>query len=142
MDTRHPGLDPAATEPVLDIHLQMIVQLLGQELRSSLPVTLNVPGGVLHGELISHEAWKAAWAQDLREITGDGARMMAVFPETVDQGVEEAHGAEGPDTLPRWIHLRDATLLTGSTASVALPLWRARLADVSGWALGRPAPQD
>jgi hypothetical protein len=140
-NTRRPAPEPAATEPVLDVHLQMLVQLLGQELRSTLPVTLNVPGGVLHGELISHEAWKASWARDLREIAGAGARMMAVFPETVDQGVEEAGHDGEPDGLPRWIHLRDAVLMSGSLAPLALPLWRARLADVSGWALGRPAQQ-
>lgn len=137
-----PDVKPAATEPVLDIHLQMLVQLLGQELRSALPVILNVPGGVLSGDLISHEAWKAAWAQDLRKIAGEGARTMAIFPETVDQGVEEARGGAGPEGLPRWIHLRNATILTGSSAPVSLALWRARLADVSGWTLGRAAPDD
>jgi hypothetical protein len=141
METRPAEPEPAPTEPVLDIHLRMLVQLLGDELRATLPLTLNVPGGLLHGELISHEAWKAAWAGDLRKFSGDGARMMAVFPETVDQGVDEARGDAQPEGLPRWIHLRDAALLTGSSNSIALPLWRARLADVSGWALGRPPQQ-
>jgi hypothetical protein len=130
--------EPTTTEPVLDLHLQMLAQLLGQELRSTLPVTLNVPAGLVHGELISHEAWKAAWAQDLHGISGDGARMMSVFPETVDQGVAEVGGAGTARLLPRWLHLRDAVFLGGAAARVALPLWRARLADVSGWALGRP----
>ncbi|WP_328315988.1 hypothetical protein [Streptomyces sp. NBC_00388] len=130
---------PTVTEPVPDLQLQLLVRLLGEQLRATLPVTLNIPGGVLYGELIAHEAWKADWAKSLRELGGSGADVMAGFPETVDQALSELHGDEGPHQLPRWIHLRDATLVAGGLNSVALPLWRGRLADVSGWSLGRPA---
>ncbi|MGC5343475.1 hypothetical protein ACPXCE_18625 [Streptomyces sp. DT24] len=129
---------PVVTEPVPDVQLQLLVRLLGDELRSSLPVTLNIPSGVLSGELISHEAWKAEWARSLRQVEGGGANLIANFPETVDQGLDELAAEDGPQSLPRWIHLRDATLVAGGPHAVTLPLWRGRLADVSGWALGRP----
>ncbi|WP_328540186.1 hypothetical protein [Streptomyces sp. NBC_00344] len=128
---------PTVTEPVPDLQLQLLVRLLGEEIRSSLPVTLNVPGGVLYGELIDQEAWKADWAKSLRRLDTSGAEMMAGFPEMVDQVMGELRGDEGQQ-LPRWIHLRNATLVAGAVNSVTLPLWRGRLADVSGWALGRP----
>ncbi|MEU1128226.1 hypothetical protein ABZ371_32750 [Streptomyces sp. NPDC005899] len=126
------------TEPVPDLQLQMLMRLLDREQRSSLPITLTLSGGILHGDLIGHEAWKADWARSLRQVEGEGANLLAEFPEIMDQGMREL-GAEGEGSqLPRWIHLRDATLVLGGANAVHLPLWRGRLADVSGWTLGRP----
>ncbi|MDF6017216.1 hypothetical protein [Streptomyces sp. JH34] len=129
---------PVVTEPVPDLQLQLLIQLLDREQRSSLPITLALAGGVLHGDVIGHEAWKADWARSLRQVEGEGANLIAEFPETVDQGIRELGGGTGTSQLPRWIHLRDATMVFGGTGSLRLPLWRGRLSDVSGWALGRP----
>ncbi|MFJ9620807.1 hypothetical protein [Streptomyces sp. NPDC101181] len=135
---------PAAaviTEPLPDLQLQLLIQLLDEDPRAGLPLTLTHPGGLLHGDAIGHEQWKAEWARSLRQVEGEGANLLAEFPETVDQGVRELHAHEGDAEgarLPRWIHLRDVTLITGSMSAISLPLWRGRLADVSGWALGRP----
>ena len=129
---------PVVTEPVPDLQLQLLIQLLDREQRSSLPITLALAGGVLHGDVIGHEAWKADWARSLRQVEGEGANLIAEFPETVDQGIKELRTDEDTQLLPRWIHLRDATLLLGGAAPLRLPLWRGRLSDVSGWALGRP----
>ncbi|MBW3706661.1 hypothetical protein DTB58_22085 [Streptomyces griseus] len=128
------------TEPLPDLQLQLLIQLLDEDPRSSLPPTLTHPGGLLHGDVIGHEQWKAEWARSLRQVEGEGANLLAEFPETVDQGVRELRADEDAETrrLPRWIHLRDVTLVVGSMNPVSLPLWRGRLADVSGWALGRP----
>lgn len=126
------------TQPVPDLQLQLLIQLLDRETRSGLPLTLAVPAGVLHGDVIGHEAWKAEWARSLRQVEGEGANLLAEFPETVDQGLKEMAAEEDAPFLPRWIHLRDATLVCGGVAPLRLPLWRGRLADVSGWALGRP----
>ncbi|WP_406095745.1 hypothetical protein [Streptomyces sp. NBC_01013] len=135
---RAPDSTAVITEPVPDLQLQLLVQLLDREMRSGLPLTLAVPAGVLHGDVIGHEAWKADWSRSLRQVEGEGANLIAEFPETVDQGIKELGAAEGAQQLPRWIHLRDATLLFGGMAPLRLPLWRGRLSDVSGWALGRP----
>ncbi|WP_069742079.1 hypothetical protein [Streptomyces sp. EN23] len=130
------------TEPLPDLQLQLLIQLLDEDPRSSLPLTLTHPGGILHGDVIGHEQWKAEWARSLRQVEGEGADLLAEFPETVDQGVRELRAEEedgaGAARLPRWIHLRDVTLVTGSRTPVSLTLWRGRLSDVSGWALGRP----
>ncbi|HWU05847.1 MAG TPA: hypothetical protein VN520_05540 [Streptomyces sp.] len=133
-----PDTTAVMTEPVPDLQLQLLIQLLDREQRSSLPITLALAGGVLHGDVIGHEAWKADWARSLRQVEGEGANLIAEFPETVDQGIRELSGQDGTTQLPRWIHLRDATLVLGGTGSLRLPLWRGRLADVTGWALGRP----
>jgi hypothetical protein len=133
-----PETTAVMTEPVPDLQLQLLIQLLDREMRSSLPITLTLAGGVLHGDVIGHEAWKADWARTLRQVEGEGANLIAEFPETVDQGIRELSADDGVGPLPRWIHLRDATLSFGGAGPLRLPLWRGRLADVSGWALGRP----
>jgi len=124
--------------PVPDVQLQLLVRLLDQDPRSSLPITLSIPGGPLYGDMIAHEAWKADWAKDLHRMEGAGARALADFPESVDQVVGEMSGEEDAQSLPQWIHLRDVTLLTGALSPVTAPLWRGRLADVCGWSLGNP----
>ncbi|WP_299537933.1 hypothetical protein [uncultured Streptomyces sp.] len=125
------------TEPLPDLQLQFLIQLLDREARSSLPITLTLAGGILHGDVIGHEEWKADWARSLRQVEGEGANLLAEFPETVDQGLGEI-GAATDQGLPRWIHLRDVTLSFGTVSPVSLALWRGRLADVTGWSLGRP----
>lgn len=139
-DSDDPARDAltVVTEPVPDLQLQLLIRLLNREIRSGLPLTLAVPAGVLHGDVIGHEAWKAEWSRSLRQVEGEGTNLLAEFPETVDQGIKEMRGDEDPGQLPRWIHLRDATLVCGGAGPLRLPLWRGRLADVSGWALGRP----
>lgn len=131
-----PDSTAVVTEQVPDLQLQLLIQLLDRETRSGLPLTLTIPAGVLHGDVIGHEAWKAEWSRSLRQVEGEGSNLMAEFPETVDQGISELHTAR--PGLPRWIHLRDATLIFGGTVPLRLPLWRGRLSDVSGWTLGRP----
>ncbi|MDP5312803.1 hypothetical protein [Streptomyces poriferorum] len=135
---RVPDSTAVVVEPVPDLQLQLLIQLLDKEMRSGLPLTLTLPAGVLHGDVIGHEAWKAEWARSLRQVEGEGANLIAEFPETVDQGINELRSDEDQRQLPRWIHLRDATLVLGGSTPIGLPLWRGRLADVSGWALGRP----
>ncbi|MET9800854.1 hypothetical protein [Streptomyces sp. NPDC006368] len=130
------AVGPAVTEPVADVQLQILCRLLAQSPRSSLPITLHLPSGIIYGDLITHEAWKAEWSQSLRHIEGHGAQLLATLPETVDQTMDELSG-DGSH-LPRWIHLREATSITGPKL-VSASLWRGRLADVSGWSLGKPA---
>ncbi|MBO3682545.1 hypothetical protein [Streptomyces sp. NEAU-YJ-81] len=127
---------PVITEPVPDLQLQLLIRLLSQDPRSSLPITLYVPGGLLYGDLIAHEAWKADWARSLREMAGSGAHLLAKLPETVDQVMQEKHAEDGSAGLPQWIHLREMTCVTGAANPVTAPLWRGRLADVTGWSLG------
>ena len=50
----------------------------------------------------------------------------------------DKQGGPGPQRLPQWIHLRDATGVVGGGGAAVMPLWRGRLTDVSGWSLGKP----
>ncbi|MFF5565668.1 hypothetical protein ACFY7Z_08580 [Streptomyces sp. NPDC012623] len=130
---------PALTEPVPDLQLQMLIRLLGKEPGTGLPITLNVPGGLVYGDLVTHDDWKADWAEALRQVGVDGTELLAGFPEAVDEAVDEVRGEQGSQGLPRWIHLRRVTLTaSGRQGGIELPVWRGRLGDVAGWALGRP----
>ncbi|MFD7120668.1 hypothetical protein ACFWAA_27025 [Streptomyces sp. NPDC059922] len=131
------GATPMVTAPVPDLQLQLLIRLVGEDPQASLPVTLHTPGGVLHGDLIAHEVWKAEWARGLRQVEGDVAVLLARLPEAVDQVMGELQGEDGPHGLPQWIHLRDVTYLTSDTPVISR-LWRGRLAHVSGWSLGKP----
>ncbi|MFF1546063.1 hypothetical protein [Streptomyces sp. NPDC058291] len=138
-DPLHQPAAPVVTEPTPDVQLQMLVRLIGQDPEAALPITLVVGGGFLHGDLISHEAWTTEWARSLRSFDGPGAQLLKRFPEQVDQAVADKQGRPGPQRLPQWIHLRDATGAAGTGRPVVMPLWRGRLADVAGWSLGKPA---
>lgn len=129
---------PVVTEPVPDVQLQMLVRLIGQDAQAALPITLVVGGCFLHGDLVSHESWRADWARSLRGVDGPGAQLLERFPEQVDEAVADKQGNGVAQRLPQWIHLRDATGAAASGRPVVMPLWRGRLADVSGWSLGRP----
>lgn len=137
-DPLHQPAAPIVTEPVPDLQLQMLVRLMGEDARAALPITLTVGGAFLHGDLISHEAWTTDWARGLHGTDGPGAQLLERFPQQVDEAVADKHGGPGPQRLPQWIHLRDATDFAGGGGSVVMPLWRGRLTDVSGWSLGRP----
>ncbi|NEA68569.1 hypothetical protein [Streptomyces sp. SID12488] len=137
-DPLHQPSAPIVIEPVVDLQLQMLIRLIGQDAEAALPLTLVVAGGFLYGDLISHEAWTAEWARSLRTTDGPGAALLERFPEQVDQAVADKQGHPAPQRLPQWIHLRDAIGLTGARRPLRMPLWRGRLADVSGWSLGRP----
>ncbi|GGU65307.1 hypothetical protein [Streptomyces lavendofoliae] len=132
----HRGAGPTVTEQVADVQLQMLCTLVTRNPRTSVPVTLHLPSGIIHGDLIAHEAWKAEWSQSLRHIEGQGAHLLAQMPELVDQTMDELSGDHAAP-LPRWIHLREVTSVAGGTP-VSAPLWRGRLADVLGWSLGKP----
>jgi hypothetical protein len=137
-DPLHQPAAPIVTEPVPDLQLQMLVRLIGQDAQAALPITLTVSGAFLHGDLISHEAWTTEWARSLHGMDGAGAQLLERFPQQVDEVVEDRQGGPGPQRLPQWIHLRDATGVTGGDGSAVMPLWRGRLTDVSGWSLGKP----
>lgn len=142
---RHPG----PVEPLLDIELQMLVNLVekDQEDRSHFGVSLNIPGGVIYGNVISRHAYAQVWESELRGLPGAGAESLARLPRLIDEVLQEERAAAaspsaggGTDPLPRWVHLRDAHFLTGSSnQTMHYALWRGRLADVVGWSLSIPS---
>lgn len=134
---------PHLVEPVLDLQLQMLIQLLVEQSdENRVPITLNVPGALVCGYLVSASAWRTRWVERIGSMTGPGAEHLSFFPDRILNAVDEVlkeEGEERPDMLPRWIHLLDVRIVTGAMNTVAdVPLWRGRLADVAGWSIGLP----
>ncbi|MCX4529997.1 hypothetical protein OG982_30725 [Streptomyces sp. NBC_01551] len=135
---------PEVTEPVLDMYLGLLVPLLELDERNHIPVTLTVSGAVIYGELISYDVWKSEWVKLLQESTqGAGVDVLAKFPQSVDDVRQELVDAGELHVLkspPRFVHLRDVSILGGShSTTINHRLWRGRLAEVSGWSLGTPS---
>lgn len=133
---------PGVVEPLMDAELRMLVRLVDQdeENRSHFGVSLNIPGGVIYGQVISREAYAREWEASLRDLPGAGAEALARIPRLIDEVLDEQRDDREADPLPRWVHLRDATFLTGATAqTMRYELWRGRLADVVGWSLSIPS---
>ncbi|MBC3492705.1 gas vesicle accessory protein GvpU [Pseudomonas taiwanensis] len=97
-------------------------------------ITLTTPGGLIRGTLISTkeyfdrfaEAFASAWPGENREVLRTG----------LSQWGEERF-MEGD--VDAFIHLKDAHFLNGdgSYTKNSEVLWRGRVADVSGYSLGR-----
>lgn len=136
-DTAHANV----VEPILDLDLQMLISMLdGDETgQSHFGVSLNIPGGLLYGQAISRRAYEEEWEQSLRD-GGPGSEALAAVPRLVRETVREELGSRTPGLLPRWVHLREATFLTGAAnQTMRYALWRGRLADVAGWSLSLPS---
>ncbi|MBM9623646.1 hypothetical protein [Streptomyces zhihengii] len=133
---------PGVVEPLMDMELRMLVRLVDQdeENRSHFGVSLNIPGGVIYGQVVSRDAYAREWESSLRGLPGAGAEGLARIPRLIDEVVEGRRDEREADPLPRWVHLRNATFLTGATAqTMHYELWRGRLADVVGWSLSIPS---
>jgi hypothetical protein len=129
-------------EPVRDIYLMSILAMLDEDKSntSALSVTLQVGGALVCGELIGHGRWQSELKAWLATVGGSSD----VISDLVGI-VQEELAENGPDR-PSHLHLRDAKFITNYLGSMegitaqgpSRPLWRARIADVQGWSLGRP----
>lgn len=133
---------PEVVEPVMDLHLRFLVKMLNDDetKQSTFGISLNIPGGVIYGQAISHDAYLDDWEAGVREANGNGVEYLATLPREISKVVEEETKDLAKDPLPRMIHLRDATFLTGAPIqTMEYRLWRGRIADVTGWSLSVPS---
>lgn len=130
-------------EPVFDLQLQMLIHVLVEQSdENRIPVTLNIPGTIIYGHMVSGSAWRTRWVERVGAMGGDGKDHLSFFPSQLRSALDEVVPESGTDAdkpMPRFIHLLDATMVTGAmNTTVEVPLWRGRLADVSGWSIGVP----
>lgn len=133
---------PEVVEPVLDLHLRLLVKMLNDDEtnRSYFGISLNIPGGVIYGHAISHDAYLDDWESTVREANGNGVDFVATLPRKLSEFLDEEMKDVAQDPLPRMIHLRNATFLTGAPIqTMEYRLWRGRIADVAGWSLSMPS---
>ncbi len=105
-------------------------------------LTIVLQGVVVTGTVISRKAWVAA-ATELggsQEGTISHALRTRWEDDTAraDEVRQRRRAAELPDLTRRFVHFKDASILpAGANARINAPLFRARLTEVGGWALGR-----
>jgi hypothetical protein len=85
--------------------------------------------------------------QGTRERVQERPRRIREYPEDESElralrvRLAESLGNHGGPSR-QFLHLQNATIITGETLCGTLPYWRIRLIDVSGWYLGRPESSD
>ena len=52
---------PYVVERLMDMNLRVLARLAEESDGNLLPVTLNIPGTVLYGYLVSGSAWRTRW---------------------------------------------------------------------------------
>lgn len=132
----------------VDRTLQLL--LLAAERGTQLPITLSLEGGTMvTGTLVGTVAYCRELADHFSGMSG-GTVMDEELAEAFRSLVDDAHGiAQGDRRHPadpasfersvRFLHLHDARVVTPSGV---LPvgrhgvLWRCRVGEVKGWALG------
>ncbi|ELP64146.1 hypothetical protein PV735_05410 [Streptomyces turgidiscabies] len=117
-----------AIAPTADYYLVLMTTLLekvGEN--SSIGVSLNISGGLVTGHLVTHKVWEALWKEQVSQANEwVGGVIARVLEETATDEVED-------EAIPvRYIHLKDATFISGSTTS-KVGLWRGPLHQVAGW---------
>lgn len=128
--------EPVVIETITDYYLVLLTTLLenlGEG--SNLGITLNTTGGLVYGDLITHDAWEKLWISGVTEASdfvGD------VFSQVLQARREEeaADGDDGSGPV-RYLHLKNATSMSG-TDKYRVGLWRGSLAQVAGWSMGKP----
>jgi hypothetical protein len=117
-------------------------------------LVLATHGMVLQGTLIGPGAYFRALGQraslDGRELRDADAALFLLFEEVTRQGQaqhtvtrdfaasaegESLSGAETEEAYAAFIHLQNVTI-NASGGEIHLPLWRARLTEITGWTFG------
>ncbi len=110
-------------------------------------VTLMATGGVLTGYLISEASYYRGYGAQWSTLAPDDAtreRSRAQY-EALARAADAAHTetahatAAGTPPASEYVHLRDARLVTGTALmpnAQAGMLWRCRISDINGFALG------
>jgi hypothetical protein len=137
--------EPYVVERLMDMNLRVLARLAEESDNNRLPITLNIPGTVLYGYLVSPSAWRTRWVERIgaMQAEGNGIGDLTFLPDSVRSVVGQVlkeEGIEVPEPgLPRWLHMVDVRMVTGAMNTlVDVPLWRGRVEDVAGWSFGLP----
>ncbi|MFE2992455.1 hypothetical protein [Streptomyces sp. NPDC059262] len=136
----HPDTQPSdadqdhvlIVEPVHDYYLHVLLRMLESDGDNSISMTFNVNGGLVYGQMISRDSWEKRWIEEVGAASNFAGQ---VLKEVSRLRGESEDGEKG---LPRFVHLKDAVFVSGSTRQ-SLGLWRGPLAQIGGWSNTTPA---
>lgn len=137
-----PSLAPQTNNP--DWFLQMLVNIVnGSEI--AFPITLNVGGVLISGELVSGHKYFEGFAKELKEgmfnvTPGVTSKIEEYFKQFGDIYVDKKEEAdENTKPLPSYIHLGNAHIFNSGGTPIPANRgvwWRGRLEAVDGFILG------
>ncbi len=140
----------AAKEPgpvILDWYLQALVSLVNRT-ECPFPITLNVRGALISGEMVSGKAYFGAVKEEFSSAFPEGETKAAIaewygqFQEIYreEPSGEAASEEEAASRLfPTFIHLRNARIFTAGQQPIPMNRglwWRGRIESVDGFAHG------
>lgn len=138
---QEPGEDQAAPSPAPDTDwfLQVLVGD-ANERGEGLQVTLLLGGTIVTGVLASKTSYFENFADELEQSFAAPSEAASAYVDNF-RGIAREYAARG-ETLaspPRFIHLRDASIIVPGQAPIPenrKVWWRGRIAEVDGFMLG------
>ncbi|MEU6535542.1 hypothetical protein [Streptomyces sp. NPDC047000] len=132
-DEVEPVREPVLVEPIYDFYLLVLAKMLEKvDDTSSVGISFNVSGGLVYGQLITREVWEKLWVSQVSAASDFAGEVLSGVVQARDEDIDN------DESVPiRFVHLKDATYVSGSTR-YRLGLWRAPLAQISGWSNGTP----
>lgn len=116
-----------------DFLLEVLARL-AQESGIGLGITLNVGGILVAGTIVGRDKWFDELATTAAEADADIGEFMRMIRDSITR---PRVGDDEAETRYTFLHLRDATVEMGGVVAMPQSLWRVRIAEVSGWTLGR-----
>jgi hypothetical protein len=140
-------------DPYRDLMLASFANLANQAALDELGISVVVGGCWLTGQLVGARLWFEGLARSLEESGTPGGfadviRLVGaqVYPSESEREavgtVGALGGADADPTLPSFLHLRDACLITsdGRRVPTGGGFVRVRVDEVAAWMLGRIGP--
>jgi hypothetical protein len=121
----------------VDMKLATLVSVIEQgDGRSTFTLTLNIPGAVVTGRAVSHSVWAVRLKEMVANKTGDDGAAAAV--DALSSVFHAGHEFPVDDLEFDRIHMVDVQYVMGGGLMPSNEglVWRGRLKDVSGWAIG------
>lgn len=117
------GVDP---DPLLNV----LVGLLESDQLAGMPITVNVSGQVITGQMVSRARWFSVVVAAASE--GDAQAILAQLRDDFSRSM--------PDEQDDFLHLEDARLVSSDhVGSERGAHWRCKVGAVSSWAWGSPS---
>ncbi|GGS03800.1 hypothetical protein GCM10010169_55710 [Micromonospora fulviviridis] len=98
---------------------------------------LLVPGGAIHGNLVSKKRWYAEWFAGIGGGAGSIGRIFRVINEAAGKMADDGSVF---DHTGVYVHILDGCLLNPQGQTNRMP-WRIKLNQVTAWSLGAATGQ-
>jgi hypothetical protein len=124
------GVDPTL------LSLDVLVEVT----KGSIGISLVLPGGLLHGLLVSSVEWHNNWFESLAEAGKGGTLAHNILKSMFDSSGRLTTEGALVDHDEHYLFIKDGYFVTGNNQRGPMP-WRIRLTSVVAWSIGERQPQ-